>query len=162
MHRHTAAYVRRGDRGPSPLSSFLRCFMTEISSAASRDRLGRRRRSKLRGGRGARGGRGRGRSRPADRRSRDRAPYVRLPPSSFLLLFSSASPQPLLGKYARARFWPFVRSKLGFLCGSLLAPPCRCHPSPRRRRRHLFAFGAPDKPFMRSKAGENGNDSKSN
>ena len=58
------------------------------------------------------------RSRPADRRSRGRAPYVRLPPTdspltSFLLLFSS-SPQPLLGKYARARFGHLSARNLGF------------------------------------------------
>ena len=97
---------------------------------------------------------GRGRSRPADRRSRGRAPYVRLslPPPSFLPLVAAAAVEEI-----RARaLWPFVRSKLGFLCGPLLAPPCRCHlpplPSPPRRRpRHVFTFGPSDKPFMRSR-----------
>ena len=151
--RHTAAMCVRCS---SPLSSFLRCFMTEISSAASRVRLSRRRRSKLRGGRGGRGGREGGERQEQTGRptlARPRAVRQTPPPPS---LFSPPRRRSRCGgNYARA-FWPFVRSKLGFLCGPFLAPPCRCHlpplPSPPRRRpRHVFTFGPSDKPFMRSR-----------
>ena len=152
--RHTAALcVRCGVCGSSPLSSFLRCFMTEISSAASRVRLSRRRRSKLRGGRGGRGEREGGeRQEQTGRPALARPSAVRQtlpPPPSFLPLVAAAA----VGEIRARALWPFVRSKLGFLCGPLLAPPCRCHLPPRRRPRHLFAFGSSDKPFMRSRGG---------
>ena len=115
--RHTAALcVRCGVCGSSPLSSFLRCFMTEISSAASRVRLSRRRRSKLRGGRGGRGGREGGERQEQTGRpalARPRAVRQTLPPPpSFLPLF--AAPQPLWGKYARARYGHLSARNLGF------------------------------------------------
>ena len=110
--RHTAAMCVRCS---SPLSSFLRCFMTEISSAASRVRLSRRRRSKLRGGRGGRGGREGGERQEQTGRpalARPRAVRQTLPPPR--PLFSPSSPQPLWRKYARARYGHLSARNLGF------------------------------------------------
>lgn len=98
--RHTAAMCVRCS---SPLSSFLRCFMTEISSAASRVRLSRRRRSKLRGGRGGRGGREGGERQEQTGRpalARPRAVRQTLPPPS---LFSPPRRRSRCGGNTRAR-----------------------------------------------------------
>ena len=109
--RHTAAMCVRCS---SPLSSFLRCFMTEISSAASRVRLSRRRRSKLRGGRGGRGGREGGERQEQTGRpalARPRAVRQTLPPPS---LFSPPRRRSRCGGNTRARYGHLSARNLGF------------------------------------------------